>query len=198
MQKLEEKILSTGTHFDSRFVPDYSELLKITNSLKKRGKKIVLTQGVFDLIHEGHALYLEQARQHGDVLMVGVDSDELTRLRKGPDRPVVPEGERIKMLVHLRHVDLVTLRHSHTNKGELINLIKPDVLIVSSSTKDFPKTMADEYKAVCGKVVMLPPQATVSTSARVRNLVIDGVGKLSKEINSLTEDFLSQIKRGSE
>ncbi len=189
-------ILSPGTNVSHRFIPDYKELKQIIEQLKKTGFKIVLTQGVYDLIHEGHALYLEAARAHGDVLVVGVDSDELTRKRKGPDRPIVPQQERINMLVHLRHVDIVTLRELKHGIGDLIKLVRPDVLIVSKSTEDFTKKQVAEYKKYCGKIVILPPQATTSTSARIRILAIEGAEKLAQAITKLTQEFLLKIRKG--
>lgn len=191
-----KKILSPRVEFQARFIPNYGKLRKTVETLKKRRKKIVLTQGVYDLIHEGHALYLERARALGDVLIVGVDSDELTRKRKGPDRPIVPLDERLKMLVHLRHVDLVTTREIHHGIGDLIRLIQPDILVVSKSTSDFTDEMVREYKDVCGKIVSLPPQATTSTTARIRILTMEGVNRLSQEIHKLTERFIEEIKQG--
>lgn len=189
------KILEAKTNFGERFVPDHAELENIVRELKNQGLKVVLTQGVFDLIHEGHALYLEAAKSHGDVLIVGADSDELTKLRKGPNRPIVPQEERVKMLIHLRHVDLVTIREANQDIGALIRLIKPDVLIVSASTDDFRKDLATgEYNSYCGKIVVLPPQATTHTSARIRNLMIEGAEKLAGEVSRLTEEFLHKIR----
>lgn len=188
-------ILSAGTDMDHRFIPDYKDLEKIVRTFKEMGYRVVLTQGVYDLIHEGHAAYLETAKAQGDVLIVGVDSDELTRKRKGPDRPIVPEGERLKMLIHLRHVDIVTLRHAHHDIGDLIRLVKPDVLVVSKSTTDFTRAMAQEYEGVCGEIVTLPPQATTTTSARIRNLTIEGAEKLATEVSRLTKEFLSKVRQ---
>jgi rfaE bifunctional protein nucleotidyltransferase chain/domain len=189
-------ILTPGSQIKERFVPDYKELKDIVSHLKKVGYKIVLTQGVYDLIHEGHALYLEAARSFGDVLIVGVDSDALTKKRKGPDRPIVPQEERLKMLVHLRHVDIVTLRDLDDGIGDLIKLVKPDVLVVSKSTGDFTEKQVKEYDKYCGKIVTLPPQATTSTSARIRLLAIEGAEKLAREILKLTDEFLIKIRKG--
>jgi len=189
------RILDRKTNFSERFIPDHAELDKLVKTLKKKGLKIVLTQGVYDLIHEGHALYLEAGKSYGDILIVGVDSDELTKLRKGPNRPIVPQNERVKMLIHLRHVDIVTIREAKNDIGELIRLVKPDVLITSSSTNDFKNDLAaGKYGAYCGKIVTLPPQATTSTTARVRNLTIDGASQLAREINKLTQDFIKSIR----
>lgn len=192
------KICEGGTCFDDRFINDYETLKETISLLKSQGKKIVLTQGVFDLIHEGHALYLENAKQKGDVLIVGVDSDELTRSRKGPNRPIVPQDERLKMLVHLRHVDIVTIREAHHGIGDLIHLVQPDVLVTSHSTTDFTDEMRKEYENVCGEIVVMPPQATTSTTARIRTLTIDGVSRLSEEIKNLTDSFLHKIKNGKQ
>lgn len=188
-------ILDKKTNFSDRFVPDHAELDKLVRELKKKGLKIVLTQGVYDLIHEGHALYLEEGKSYGDILIVGVDSDELTKLRKGPNRPIVPQEERVKMLIHLRHVDIVTIREAKHDIGELIRLVKPDVLLTSSSTDDFKNDLASgKYADYCGEIVTLSPRATTSTTARVRNLTIDGASRLAHEIHKLTENFLNSIK----
>jgi D-beta-D-heptose 7-phosphate kinase/D-beta-D-heptose 1-phosphate adenosyltransferase len=183
-----------GTAFVPKFIQDYKVLKKVVQELKEQGKRIVLTQGVYDLIHEGHALYLAKARSYGDVLFVGVDSDLLTKKRKGPSRPIVPEKERLNMLLHLRHVDIVTLREIKHGLGGLIQLINPDVLIVSSSTKDFPKKDVAMYKKHAKEIIMLPPQATTSSTARIRTLTIEGAENLAREINKLTQDFLEKIK----
>lgn len=190
-------ILKSDLNMKKRFIPSYSELDKVVKSLKKLGHRVVLTQGVYDLIHVGHAAYLEAARNQGDILIVGMDSDELTRKRKGPDRPVVPQKERLEMLIHLRHVDIVTLREVHHDIGDLIRLVKPDVLVVSKSTTDFTKEMADDYEKDCGKILSLPPQATTSTTARIRNLTLEGAEKMAKELVKITQDYLLKIRNGN-
>ena len=188
-------ILDTKTNSDHRLIRDFKVLEKTIARLKKKHMKIVLTQGVWDLIHEGHAKYLEAAKAHGDILVVGLDSDALTRLRKGLNRPIVPEQERIQMLTHLRHVDIVTVRDTDHDIGHLIRLVRPDVLITSSSTPDFKSDLkAGKYGEFCKKIVTLPPQATMHTSARIRNLTIEGVEKLADEVAKLTKDFIKKIR----
>lgn len=180
-----------------QFIPNHADLRALVGGLQKRGSRIVLTQGVYDLIHEGHALYLQAARSYGDILVVGVDSDELTKLRKGPNRPIVPQTERVNMLLHLRHVNYVTMREAHHDIGELIRLLRPDVLVTSTSTEDFKKDLEmGKYDEYCQKIVTLPPQATTSTTARIRNLTIEGAEKLAREVQKLTENFLNEIKNG--
>jgi rfaE bifunctional protein nucleotidyltransferase chain/domain len=178
-----KNILHGGSNLPDRFIPDFKELKRVVDDLKKMGFKVVLTQGVYDLLHEGHARYLEKALSYGDVLIVGVDSDELTRKRKGPTRPIVPQEERVKMLVHLRHVSIVTLREAHHGIGKLIETVRPDVLITSQTTSDFGKNEIKKYEKICGEIVTLPPQATTSTTARIRLLNIGGADRLAAEIN---------------
>lgn len=189
-------ILAASSDVEKRYVPNLRELKSLVGRLKQSGYRIVLTQGVYDLLHQGHAAYLEKAKSLGDILIVGVDSDDLTKKRKGPNRPIVPQNERINMLVHLRHVDVVTLRDVNQEIGDLIRLVKPDVLVVSKSTTDFTNKMAQEYKSFCGEIVSLPPQGVTSTSARIRLLNIDGAEQLAKEIGHITQKFLDKIRNG--
>jgi rfaE bifunctional protein nucleotidyltransferase chain/domain len=191
---LVKDILDSNAKLDKRVISDLRQLKKTIKKLKDAGFRIVLTQGVWDLIHEGHARYLERAKKLGDILVVGVDSDELTKKRKGPRRPIVPEDERIRMISHLRHVDIITLRKSNQDIGKLIRTIEPDVLVVSQTTKDFTNGMKNSYTDCCGKIVNLKHQATTSTSARIRNLTIEGAEELANKINSLIGDFLDQSK----
>jgi D-glycero-beta-D-manno-heptose 1-phosphate adenylyltransferase len=181
---------------DPRYYEDFSKLREHVLLLRKEGKKVVLTQGVYDMLHIGHAQYLEKARSHGDVLIVGVDSDALTRKRKGEGRPVVPQEERVKMLLHLRHVDLVVLRDIDKELEALIETIEPDVYIASESTKDF--TVDEKLAAHCGAVHVLPPQATTSTTARVHQVSMLGADQLATElaeqIPEIVRSALNKIK----
>ncbi len=177
-----KNILAAGSNLEDRFIPDYGHLKVVVSDLKRMGYKIVLTQGVYDMIHEGHARYLERALSYGDILIVGVDSDELTRLRKGPSRPIVPQTERLQMLAHLRSVSILTLREVAHGMSMLIETVEPDVLVTSESTSDFGEKEVAAYKAVCGEIITLPPQAATSTTARVRLLTISGADQLAQEI----------------
>ncbi|MEX1014039.1 MAG: adenylyltransferase/cytidyltransferase family protein [Candidatus Paceibacterota bacterium] len=196
-EKKIQDILNKESSLDSRFISDHKELKEVVDFFRKGNKRIVLTQGVYDLIHEGHAMYLERAKSYGDILIVGVDSDELTKKRKGPDRPIVPQEERLKMLVHLRSVDVVTLKDIDQDIGDLIRLIRPEVLVTSESTSDFTQNLKKEYEEFCEKIVTIPPTAATSTTARIRNLTIEGANKLSKEIEQITKNFIKKIKGDS-
>lgn len=185
-----EKLLSGLAYVEDRYVEDYLILKKVVEELKERGHRIVLTQGVYDLLHEGHARYLEKALSYGNVLIVGVDTDELTKVRKGPSRPIVPFRERINMLAHLRHVTLLTKRDIGTEIGELIRIVKPHVLVTSLSTKDFQKKDIAVYKEYCEEIVTLPPQATTSSTARIRFLTIDGADALARDLAQRLPDVV--------
>ncbi|MFT5850020.1 MAG: rfaE bifunctional protein nucleotidyltransferase chain/domain [Patiriisocius sp.] len=180
----------------ARYYTDFDELKIVAEAIRAEGKKIVLTQGVYDLLHIGHAQYLAKAKAQGDVLIVGVDSDALTKQRKGDGRPVVPEDERTNMILHLRDVDMVVLRDVDKELEALIETIKPDVYIASTSTKDF--TVSPELAKHCGEVRTLPPQATTSTSARVQQVSMLGAdelaAELSKQMPQMVHNMLNQIK----
>jgi rfaE bifunctional protein nucleotidyltransferase chain/domain len=177
-----------------RLIPT-KDIKKTVTFLREHGHKIVLTQGVWDLIHEGHAQYLQKAKGFGDVLIVGVDTDEVVKFRKGPTRPIVPEQERVKMISHLRSVDLIVMKET-TDHGKLIKEIEPDVLVISESTqanvngKSFYEEVCDEHSAYCKKIVNLEPQSTTSTTARIRLLTIKGAEDLAKELQQVIEKFL--------
>lgn len=180
----------------TRYYEDFSELKTFLDNERALGKKVVLTQGVYDLIHVGHAQYLEKARSYGDVLVVGVDSDALTKQRKGEGRPIVPQHERVSMLLHLRHVDIVALRDVDQELETLIKIIRPDVYIASESTKDF--VVDKELASYCGVVHTLPPQATTSTTARVRQVSMIGAeelaDELAKHIPEVVKNVLHKLK----
>ena len=183
-----------GSNLQKRLINDQTKLQATIDSLRILGLKVVLTQGVYDLIHEGHAAYLEKARSYGDILIVAVDSDELTKIRKGPKRPIVPQAERVNMLLHLRHVDLVTIKEANHGLGDIIKLVRPDVMVFSTTTSDVPPEEAKSYEQYCGQIVTLPPQGVATTTARVRNLTIEGAETLAKEVSDLITKFLDQIK----
>ena len=185
-----KKILETGINFEHRFIKDYDELKNVIESLKNLGYKISMTQGVWDMLHIGHLRYLNEAKSKGDILVVEVDTDENTRKRKGPTRPVVPERERLEMLAGLRCIDILMLRRSNNDPNLGLKVVRPDVLIVSSSTEDVGDKKRKEMAKYCGKIIVLEPQATISTTSRIRKLLIDGANKLAKEIQNTVEKYL--------
>lgn len=162
-------LFSDASNFEQRYVPDYRELGLAVRALKSLGVRVVLTSGSFDIIHEGHAMYLEAARSYGDFLVVGVDSDARVASRKGPGRPVVPETERLRMVAHQRGTGIVTLKESWHAKSQLIATVRPDVLVVTRDT--YPADELDALAVYCGDIVVLDRMAVVSTSARLREVM---------------------------
>lgn len=185
-------IFGDGTNVKDRYIRDHKKLAKLVTHWKQLGLKIVLTSGSWDLFHVGHAEYLERAKALGDLLIVGVDSDEKVRARKGPHRPVVPEEERVRILCHVRHVDVVTLKPQTEAKNGLIKLVRPDVLILSKSTRHKPGDI-QEKKRYVGKVVLLDPQASTSTSAKVRLLHVSGADRFAKEVAARIPDLMEEV-----
>ena len=135
----------------------------------QRGR-VVFTNGVFDLLHAGHVALLEAARAEGDVLVVGVNSDaSVRRLGKGPDRPLVPEGERARVLAALAAVDCVVLFDEDTPLA-LIRRLRPDVLVKGADYAREAIVGAAEVEGWGGRVVRVPLVEGKSTTALLRNL----------------------------
>ncbi len=104
------------------------ELKKIVEREKAAGKKIVFTNGCFDLIHVGYVRYLQEAREKGDLLIVAVNSDRSVRKLKGEGRPIVPEEERAEIISAFASVDYVVIFPEETS-AEIIGVLKPDILV---------------------------------------------------------------------
>lgn len=183
-------------HHPAKIILNANEVPPLVKEYKKAGKSIVLTQGVFDLVHIGHARYCQEAKTYGDVLIVGVDSDEKVKFRKGPDRPIVPQEERLEMLTYLRAVDAVVLKELEAEKLNLIKLVRPDVLVATRDT--YTPEKIKELEQYCGKVVVLDPMATTSTSAKIRRLQIGAAKKigetLSQKLIVTIEEVLKELK----
>jgi rfaE bifunctional protein nucleotidyltransferase chain/domain len=162
-------LFADASNFELRFVESYDRIATIVGALRTLGLKVVLTSGSFDIIHEGHSMYLEAARRFGDFLIVGLDSDDKIRVRKGPHRPAVPELERLRMVTHQRGVGLVTLKHLHDERWKLIKVVRPDVLVATADTYNAAE-IAELEALYCGRVEVLERMATVSTSARLRRI----------------------------
>lgn len=185
-------IFGDGTNLKDRYIVDHKKLASKVKHWKELGLTVVLTSGTWDLFHVGHAQYLEHAKGLGDLLIVGVDSDEKVRARKGPHRPVVPEAERVHILSHLRHVDAITLKPISKKKNSLIKLIRPDVLVLSKSTKHKPEDIKEKQK-YCGKIVLLQPQAETSTSAKIRLLHVSGADRFAKEVAARIPALMEEV-----
>lgn len=131
---------------------------------KKRGLRVVFTNGVFDLLHPGHVRYLQTARSLGDVLVVGINSDRSVRGNKGPSRPIIPERERAEVLEALSAVDAAVIFDEPTPQA-IIDRLRPDVLVKGADWAADAIVGRETVEAGGGKVVRVPIEQGWSTSA---------------------------------
>ncbi len=159
----------TCSRFEERLV-ELQHVGTVVESLRRTNPSVsvVLTSGSFDLLHHGHAMYLEAAGRLGDFLVVGVDSDLKVKDRKGAGRPLIPEMERARMVSHLRGVGLVSIKRLAHRRWSLIQAVRPDVLVVTSGA--YSSSDISALGVFCGRVEVLPRFASVSTSATLRRI----------------------------
>jgi D-beta-D-heptose 7-phosphate kinase/D-beta-D-heptose 1-phosphate adenosyltransferase len=131
---------------------------------RRQGRRIVFTNGVFDLLHPGHVRYLQAARAEGDVLIVAVNSDRSVRANKGPSRPVMPEQERAEVLMALACVDAVVVFDEET-PARIIEHLQPEVLVKGADWAADAIIGRDTVEARGGRVVRMPIASGWSTSA---------------------------------
>ena len=148
------------------------DLIREIRRLKAQGKKIVFTNGCFDILHPGHTRYLWEARQLGDYLVVAVNSDRSVRVIKGPDRPVVPQDARTEVLAALAFVDAVAV-FDEENPLRVIESLLPDVLVKGSDWTEDRIIGADVVKRAGGEVHSIPlveGHSTTSILEKIRRL----------------------------
>jgi rfaE bifunctional protein nucleotidyltransferase chain/domain len=145
------------------------EASALVQRLRAEGKRIVFTNGVFDLLHVGHLRYLQQARSLGDALIVGVNSDRSVRAIKGPARPITRDAERAEVLAALTCVDGVVIFDEDT-PYELIAALQPDVLVKGADWAEDAIVGRDIVEAHGGRVVRMPLEPGHSTSAIVAKI----------------------------
>lgn len=146
-----------------------SEAATLVASLRQDGRKVVFTNGVFDLLHPGHIRYLQQARALGDVLIVGVNSDASVRRNKGEGRPINTEDERAEILAALECVDAVVIFDEDT-PAEIIRAIQPDILVKGADWAETAIVGRDTVEARGGQVVRLPMEQGFSTTAIIEKI----------------------------
>lgn len=144
----------------------WQDFLPERERLRASGRKLVLTNGCFDLLHPGHLGLLEEARGLGDVLLVAINSDASVRGNKGPERPIIPEAERAEVLAALEFVDHVTLFGEPTPQ-EMIAALLPEVLVKGADWGAGQVVGEPEVVAAGGQVVRVGLAAGYSTSAVV-------------------------------
>ena len=150
------------------------QLLSVLSSERTKGKRIVFTNGCFDLMHIGHTRYLQAAKALGDVLVVGVNSDVSVRtLDKAPDRPIVPEVQRAEVLAALGCVDYVVI-FDEPDPLQLITAVQPDVLVKGGDwtiDRIVGRELVEARGGVVKTIPLVPGMSTTGLLQRIRSTV---------------------------
>ncbi|GBC88847.1 Bifunctional protein HldE [bacterium HR13] len=149
---------------------ELEELLRVLKEEREKGKRVVFTNGCFDILHAGHAYYLKKARELADILVVGLNSDASVRRIKGEKRPIIPQEMRAYLLDSLKGVDYVVIFEEDTPK-RLIELIKPDVLVKGSDWDLKDIVGADMVLSYGGRVERISFEFNISTSAIIERII---------------------------
>jgi len=153
-----------------------SLISEICNQLREQGKSIVFTNGCFDILHVGHVTYLEAAKQLGDVLIVGVNSDDSVRRLKGPSRPINNESDRSAVLSALKAVDFTVIFDEDTPL-ELIEELTPHVITKGGDYTPETIVGAEYVRQHGGKVIVIPLVAGKSTTSILKRQGEKGRGE---------------------
>ncbi|MCY3832052.1 MAG: D-glycero-beta-D-manno-heptose 1-phosphate adenylyltransferase [Chloroflexi bacterium] len=145
------------------------EARSLRQALRRDGKTLVFTNGHFDLLHVGHLDYLEQARTLGDALFVGLNGDASTRRLKGEGRPLVPEGQRARLLAALAPVSAVIIFDADT-AAELILALKPEIYAKGGDYAEKPLPERAAVEAYGGRVELLEFQSGLSTTRLIEKI----------------------------
>jgi rfaE bifunctional protein nucleotidyltransferase chain/domain len=177
-----------------RFIQQ-SDLMALHEQLKSKDKKIVFTAGSWDLLHVGQCRYLEEAKAAGDILVVGVSSNEAIRKVKGPNKPILDEKIRAEMLTYLRSVDFVTILPEPSCAPSL-GLLQPDVFITVREDWAADYKNSREYKTVTkygGEVQVVDRQSTALSTTKIVQRAIGGqLGDIFKDFMELRKDPLKE------
>jgi rfaE bifunctional protein nucleotidyltransferase chain/domain len=157
------------------------DLAGIVSRLKKQGKTVGLTNGVFDILHSGHVQYLEDAKRHCDILIVSLNTDRSVKKYKDPERPLVPQKDRARVVAALACVDYVTF-HGERRMRKTLEALRPDFYIKGGDYKPEQLTSRDVVEQYGGKILILPLKPGISTTAIVdRALTAYGMNPQSLE-----------------
>ncbi len=150
------------------------ELLAIVRQRRASGQRVVFTNGCFDLVHRGHTRLLQQARELGDLLIVGLNSDASVRGLKGPCRPILSQDERAELLSALASVDYVVI-FEEADPGRTIAVLQPDVLVKGADWAKEDVVGRETVERRGGRVVTIPLVEGASTSG-----IIDRILEMAK------------------
>jgi len=147
------------------------QLLRIRRALARKGKKVVFTNGTFDILHRGHVEYLAAARALGDVLVVGLNTDASIRRIKGNGRPINRNADRAAVLAALQHVDFVCFFGANT-PGRMIEMIVPDVLVKGADWKIdaiVGREIVERHGGVVKRIRLVPGRSSTAVIERIVN-----------------------------
>lgn len=150
-------------------VMQVEEALEVRQEARRKGEKVVFTNGVFDLLHVGHLDYLTKSKKMADLLIVGLNSDSSSRLLKGEGRPLNSETDRAELLTGLKCVDLVVIFPEETPL-ELIKILKPDLLVKGSDYSTDEIVGSEFVESYGGKVLSIELKAGYSTSGLIEKI----------------------------
>lgn len=148
-----------------------TEIAALADKARENGKKVVFTNGCFDLLHRGHVHILREAKASGDLLIVGINSDRSVKSIKGPARPILPETDRVELIAAMEMVDYVVL-FDEPDPYQLIAAIKPNVLVKGGDWNENQIIGADLVERDGGRVALIPYLKGFSTTEiieRIRN-----------------------------
>jgi rfaE bifunctional protein nucleotidyltransferase chain/domain len=167
-----------------------SDLIELGNKLRSSGKKVVFTAGSWDLIHAGQCRYLEKAKEHGDILVVGVSSNVAIKRVKGPNKPILDEKIRAEMLTYLRSVDFVTILPEPSCVPSL-GLLQPDAYITVREEWTSNYKESKEYKTVTGyggEMLVVDRQSTSVSTTQILQRAVGG------HLSDVLKDFMDYRK----
>ena len=148
---------------------EQNNLVKKLRSFRESGKSVVFTNGCFDILHVGHVRYLSEAKAEGDILVVGLNSDESVKIIKGNNRPIVEQEQRAEVLAGLGCVDYVTI-FNEPDPLKLIQAIEPDVLVKGADWPEEEIVGSDFVKSKGGKVARVSVVPELSTSRIINRI----------------------------
>ena len=154
----------------SQKIKNLNELIKIVKNLKSKNKKIVTTNGVFDILHLGHVTCLEEAKKLGDVLIVGVNTNKSVKQNKGDKRPINDEKSRLSVLAALESVDYVFL-FNEKEPSSWINKIKPNIHVKAGDYKLSQIIEKDAVENNGGKIVIAKAEKDYSTTNLINKII---------------------------
>jgi len=156
------------------------DLINIREELRKKGKKVVFTNGCFDLLHKGHIHLFRETKKWGDVLIVAVNDDASIKKFKGSWRPILPLEERLEILEAIEEIDYL-VSFSEDTPQKIISLLIPDVLVKGGDWKLDEVVGREEVEGAGGRVVLVPYLEGYSTSALINKIINSAATKPDEE-----------------